>query len=52
MKCPPKFFLSKLLGSLQFCLSFFRLPFAGGVAPVAARQTYLRSVNVQCCSQH
>jgi hypothetical protein len=29
--------------------SFFVIPFAGVVAPVAARQICLRSVNVQCC---
>ena len=29
--------------------SFFVIPIAGVVAPVAARQTCLRSVNVQCC---
>ena len=30
-------------------LPLFSFTFAGGVAPVAARQTCLRSANVQCC---
>ena len=33
----------------RWSLPLFSLPFAVLVAPVAARQTRLRSVNVQCC---